>query len=354
MIKSNVTEGSFGNNPTGNLEAIDAYDKDIIDKYLNGATKAAPKALSEQFPDIPADQIKQLLNDPSNKQLMADKDLSFDDLVKAVRKSLPPKVDLSNVTDLTSMSNLMTFSDGLREHLGGPAWQAMDKDLFSDTYNAYEKYKKSFSPGGNWPEKVKGLSIAGVNGLLSGTGESLDSIMDAANKLGVTKMVMRSGATSDFIDWIAKSDLPDELKKMIYGDLVEVAGQNGYLSMIKKLIALAEDKFNPSGRKKTIMNVLNGFTKPYTDNVDKFAEHAKTLIDTCDSLDASWRTSKAANGKDEIQSSRYLQHATMDALEVLKHDARTRDMVMSFVAFNPIKGSYKQLATRDYIYLVFR
>jgi len=343
---ADIKKTTFSNKPKQGVETVDAYDTSKISSFLTTTKLAENETLNKLFPDLKAEQISKLLSNPGTNEWLALNDMSFSDLVKAVTKSLPSGVKLSDILDgEIGLEKILEFADNLREKLTAGQWKSLDSDFFVSIYKRYEEYKKSFGKGGDWPSKIKNLAIAGINGLLDGTGWDFDELLTAAHKLGIIEKLLESGYAEDFIDWVEKSKLPQEVKDMIYKDLLDLAAKNGLKDKIKDLINKAKIKNDPWRAKNTLEIILAGYRLNPGTQVSQYASLANELIETCDELVAGWYL---LSGKPHT---RYFYFASIEALNVLMHDPRTKDAAVVILGFRPSLQSWKIKAKESFPFL---
>ncbi|AXH70762.1 hypothetical protein [Vibrio phage BONAISHI] len=351
MSEVDLTKTTFGNLPTEGLETIDAYSSSGIDSFLTNPLEglANSSLLSDLFPDLKADKIADMLKDVYTNEFLAVQGMSFSDLVKAVKNALPPGVNLYDLVTEMRLPDILSFADGLRESLSVDKWRALDSNFFLNIYKSYNKFIDRWSEGGDWPQYLKGAAIAEMNDMLTGTGFTVDILMDAAYKFGVVDYLMENGIAENFIEFIDDANLPDELKQMIYSDLVAIAAKTGYSQYINDLINLAQKEYKPWQSTPTLRSLLQGYRKPRGYNLSKATTEAATLVDTTIALVPDWylydrnSTSQA--------STQYMNYASEDALDILRYDERTRVMAATYYTWRQEIEPWQSRAVRDFPFM---
>lgn len=351
MAVSDKNITTFSNDPRKGREVVDAYDSEQMQSFLSDpASDISPNLLAESFPDLKADQIQSILTDPNVLSFTAENEIGVDQLVKAVSNALPTNVTLKAIAGEISLPDILSFSDSLRESLGSKQWASLDNDFFLSLYATYEDYGQVFSEGGSWPELTKKIALAKINGIATSYGVDLDSVVTAAYRLGIVKELMQSGMVKDAIKWIDESNLPDELKELIYRDMVGIAAEAGLASEINDLIEKAKGQWKPHIYVPTIEKILNGFRIPQGAAVSRYPQLASDLIEQCNAIMADWYLYDR-NGE-VVGSSRMFNSASEQALVVLQYDERTRAIATAYRTFRPIKTSWKTIARQRFPFLV--
>lgn len=352
MAVSNEKMTTFSNDPKKGREVVDAYKSDQMSKFLEGSTKSIdPNLLSDSFPDLKADQIEGVLTDPEMLDFMAEAELSPQEMVTSVVNSLPPGVKLKDLAGEISMPKLLSFTDGLRETLGSKKWAKLDSDFFKSMYHTYEDYGSVFAEGESWPDLLKKVGLANLNGVATQYGVDVNAVADAAYKLGVTEELMQSGMADDAISWIDDSTIPAELKELIYRDMAGTAAETGNSSKTGELIEKAGSSWKPHHAIPTVKKILGGYRIEPGTPIKNYPELAKVLVDRCNTISENWYLTDM--GGEKVGTSNLLGSASEHTLIVLQYDSRTKYIAATYRHFRPITTSWKRNARKKFPYLTF-
>lgn len=324
------------------MEVIDAYDSEKVSQFLTSPLEMGTAGLMDMFPDMPGDSLFSGLKDATNIEWMSKNGLGFTDLIKGVMNALPNGVTLPDLIKGRNLTDILSFATGLKDFLPGDKWGGLNLSVFTDAFDAFQRYKAMGKSG--IVDYFKGIAFGKMEGLF-GT-DNLNFLFDAAHKFGITKWMLQSGLTKDLISWLAGSSLPDWLKEIIFADLIAIAAGEGLYEFMAEAIANAKQYWNAWRKAETIISMLKGFRIPDGASRDQYPTIAKEFVDRLFSLDGGWLYYNRDGAN--ISTTRYMVEAEYDALEIMKYDERTKWATVAFLSSYPEIVSWKTSAKEHF------
>ncbi len=399
MGQADLTKTTFQKTPKAGVETIDAYDTDKINSFVGSSNDVGLReVLTDIYPDLDPNKLQTILKDPRTNEYLGKTGTTLHEVFSTLSGLIPPRVSLSDVLGFGSLAESTDFFGQLKEYMGSTEYNKLDLGFITTMFDKFKLFKGNFgfesftSDGGgfdfsaikdafgtidldldgdflgffkgdgddgdssksSWRDKLTGLELSKLKGLygdLVGEEGTTNFIMEMAEKYGIAEKLMQSGTTSDLVTWVKDSSLPAPAKEFLFAEMVDLAATHGYGEMIDGLVANAGEKFTKHRRKRTVENVLRGYTKPDGLTPAAIRTEATRLVDLLNTIEADWNT-QTIDGK-KIQSTRTLINATYSAIDVLRFDDRTRHAALAFRARRPTLQSYKTLARRDLPFILF-
>jgi len=340
---SKLKNTSFGSVPKQGLEVIDVYEQGRLDAFLaNPDTAEGTKLVGELYPDLPADKVLKALNDPRTAEYLDKAGVTLKGALGAIDRNLPDGMDVGELMGDFDVPFLSEWGSQLKAAMPSDMFNGSNLDDFKELFGSIKKYNlEGYGAQAKQLWALWGKSSGVLGREISSTNPS---VLAAIKTLTAKKLIL-SGESDKVLDWIeADENIPDDIKKQIYADLLDAAASVGNTDLIEELLNRAGSAATPAKRQATIKSMLFGYRLPGTFTEASLATEADGLITRCNILDANW--AKTERHGVTVDSLKNFTYASQHALTVLAKDLRTSELAQAYIMFNPYKEKEVSLSNR--------
>ncbi|QAX96135.1 hypothetical protein [Vibrio phage vB_VmeM-Yong XC32] len=344
--KSILSRTSFGTKPTQGLEVIDAYKQGELDKFIQNPTSdAGLQILSEQYPDLKADKLLDIINDPLTQEYLAESGLTLNNALDGIKRNLPSGVDLNSLLGDFDVPFLAEWAEKFKGSVDFNLFSGLDNIDYKSFLTNIKKYRDQYRLGSNWDFKNIQSLWGKAAGVLPRDTVTMDKVLQLANRFSIADKLARTGLGQEIIDWINDdSTLSAEEKKTLFGDLLPSFAESGLWDYIDDLISKGPTNISPKIRKDTVKGLLYGYRLPVGASPSIYHAEAEKLIARLDALDANW--DKIDRNGVSTPSMKFMRYASEHTVTILSAHDRTRNMALSFRTFAAVPVSETSLAQR--------
>lgn len=338
---------SFGSVPKEGLEVIDVYEQGKLDAFIaNPSSNEGLTLLSEQYPDLPADKVMDIINDPRTAEYLDKSGISLKEAFSGIDRNLPDGLGAGDFLGDFDVPFLSEWGGQLKSALPSDIFNNASIDDFKDFFNGI----KSYNVAGYDIDITQLKTIWGKSsGVLGRDTSTTNPALYAAIKLVTAKKMILAGETDSVLDWIENDEnISDELKQQIYADLLDTAAAAGETDLISELLIRAGSAATPAKRIATIRSMLFSYRLPATFTEASLVTEADGLITRCLMLDDYW--AKTERNGETVTSLKNFSYASQHALTVLTKDLRTSELAQAYLLFNPYAEKEASISNR-FIYL---
>lgn len=333
MALADLQNTTFGNDPRKSLEVTDIYDAEAIDAFASGASDSIDtNILTDTYPSLRADKILSSLKDNSVTNYLRDKGITFDSLVKAANKAIPPGVSLDNLMSEGSLVHIVESFDSLKPLMSPSEWTSIDAVYASDIMSSYSEFANDFGLMSCDPCNGYCGPTADSNGLTSG---SSNPAIDAAKLWADLKKLIICGLANAALDVLIGKEglLPEGTLKTIAAGMAAVSAIKKTYDNVKKWIDYAAEKFGWKQQNDVISNTLKTYTLPVGLELEDYPQESMNVVDFLNSINPNWLYT-TWNGEQTL-STHYFQFINPAFINVLKYHPEAGPAVVTYFEHNP-------------------